>query len=180
MAAVKHPIKPELQLLCDFVNTLDRESGTDELADAQGLGGWLRGRGLWGARPDEREAAAARELREAPRELMRANNGEEVDAAGAAATLDAAARRARVSVGFDSGSIRLVAPDGGVGEVLVAAGTAMADGSWPRLKACRSETCRWAFVDSARNRSRQWCSMSVCGNREKARTFRRRHGSAAA
>jgi predicted RNA-binding Zn ribbon-like protein len=180
MAAVKEPSKPELQLLCDFVNTLDRESGDDELGDAQGLGRWLRGRGLWSARPDDRDAAAARELREALRELMRANNGEDVDTAAAAATLDAAARRARISVGFDTGSIRLVAPEGGVGEVLVAAGTAMADGSWPRLKACRSETCRWAFVDSARNRSRQWCSMSVCGNREKARTFRRRHGSRAA
>jgi len=51
----------------------------------------------------------------------------------------------------------------------------MVDGSWQRLKACRSDTCRWAFVDHARNRSRQWCSMSVCGNREKARVFRERH-----
>jgi predicted RNA-binding Zn ribbon-like protein len=59
--------------------------------------------------------------------------------------------------------------------VLAAAAEAMADGSWQRLKACRSDTCRWAFVDNARNRSRQWCSMSVCGNRQKARMFRERH-----
>ena len=173
-------VKPELQLLCDFVNTLDRESGSDELGDAQGLGRWLRGRGLWGARPSDADAAGARAVREALRELMRANNGEDVDTDAATATLDDAARRARISVGFETGSIRLVAPDSGVGEVLVAAGAAMADGSWPRLKACRSSSCRWAFVDTARNRSRQWCSMSVCGNREKARTFRRRHGSNAA
>jgi predicted RNA-binding Zn ribbon-like protein len=51
----------------------------------------------------------------------------------------------------------------------------MADGSWRKLKACRSDTCRYAFIDNARNRSRQWCSMEVCGNREKARTFRSRH-----
>jgi predicted RNA-binding Zn ribbon-like protein len=49
------------------------------------------------------------------------------------------------------------------------------DGTWPKLKACRSDTCRWAFVDHARNRSRQWCSMSLCGNRAKARAFRARH-----
>ena len=173
-------VKPELQLVCDFVNTLDREAGRDELADAQGLGVWLRARGLWGGRPDDEDAAAARALREALRDLMRANNGEDVDTAAAAASLDAAARRAEIGVRFDTGSIRLVAPSRGVGEVLVAAGAAMADGSWSRLKACRSSTCRWAFVDTARNRSRQWCSMSVCGNREKARSFRRRHGAASA
>ena len=119
-------------------------------------------------------------LREALRELMRANNGEDVDTEAATASLDEAARRAGIGVRFDTGSIRLVAPDRGVGEVLVAAGAAMADGSWLRLKACRSSSCRWAFVDTARNRSRQWCSMSVCGNREKARSFRKRHGEASA
>ena len=49
------------------------------------------------------------------------------------------------------------------------------DGTWTRLKACRSDTCQWAFVDQARNRSRQWCDMRVCGNRQKVRTFRSRH-----
>jgi predicted RNA-binding Zn ribbon-like protein len=173
-------VNPELQLICDFVNTLDREAGRDELEDAAGLGVWLRGRGLWSRRPDDDDAAAARALREALRELMRANNGEDVDTDSATASLDEAARRAGIGVRFDTGSIRLVAPDRGVGDVLVAAGAAMADGSWSRLKACRSSSCRWAFVDSARNRSRQWCSMSVCGNREKARSFRKRHGAASA
>ena len=106
-------VKPELQLVCDFVNTLDRESGRDELGDAGGLGLWLRARGLWGGRPADDDAAAARALREALRELMRANNGEDVDTAAAAATLDAAARRAGIGVSFATGSIRLVAPDGG-------------------------------------------------------------------
>src|SRR5271169_4845257 len=149
-------VKPQLQLVCDFVNTLDREAGRDELGDAAGLGVWLRGRGLWSGRPDDDDAAAARALREALRELMRANNGEHVDTESAAASLDEAARRGGIGVRFDTGSIRLVAPERGVGDVLVAAGAAMADGSWSRLKACRSSSCRWAFVDSARNRSRQW------------------------
>ena len=118
-------------------------------------------------------------MREALRELLRANNGIAVDEAAAAATLDAAARRAGLAVRFDTGTIRLVPRERGVpgalGAVLAAAAEAMADGSWQRLKACRSATCRWAFVDNARNHSRQWCSMSVCGNREKARVFRQRH-----
>jgi len=173
-------VNTDLQLVCDFVNTLDVESGSDELGDARALARWLRTRGLWGGRVGAEEEATARAVREALRDLMRANNGCEADPEASAATLDRAARAAGVHVGFGPGSVRLVAPAGGIGAVLAAAGQAMADGSWPRLKACRADRCRWAFVDSARNRSRHWCSMRVCGNREKARAFRRRQGAAGA
>jgi predicted RNA-binding Zn ribbon-like protein len=37
------------------------------------------------------------------------------------------------------------------------------------VRECGAEDCVWLFLDSTRNRSRQWCSMSSCGNREKAR-----------
>ena len=30
---------------------------------------------------------------------------------------------------------------------------------WPRLKVCASPECRWAFLDTTRNRSRRWCAM---------------------
>ena len=143
---------------------------------------WLSAHGLAGehARATDADATEARALREALRELMRANNGDPVDRASAASRLDAAGRRAGLAVRFGSGSMRLVPRERGVrgalGIVLGAAGEAMADGSWGHAKACRSETCRWAFVDRSRNQSRQWCSMSVCGNRAKARAFRERHG----
>jgi predicted RNA-binding Zn ribbon-like protein len=117
-------------------------------------------------------------VREALRELLRANNGVPVDEARAAATLDAAGRRAGLAVRFADGAIRLEPRERGVsgalGVVLATVAEAMADGSWQRLKACRSDTCRWAFVDNARNRSRQWCDMRVCGNRQKARLYRQR------
>ena len=48
----------------------------------------------------------------------------------------------------------------------------MADGTWRRLKACREDTCQWAFYDRSKNRSGTWCSMAVCGNRAKARAYR--------
>src|SRR5215211_6345493 len=48
------------------------------------------------------------------------------------------------------------------------------DGSWERLKACPGPHCGWAFYDHSRNRSGQWCSMRICGNRTKGATFRRR------
>jgi predicted RNA-binding Zn ribbon-like protein len=171
----------DLDLVRDFVNSVDLEEQRDELRDAPGLVRWLAGHRLAGAhvRARDTDAAEARAVREALRELLRANNGVAVDQAAAAATLDAAARRAGLAVRFDGGAIRLAPRERGVrgalGSVLAAAAEAMADGSWQRLKACRSDTCRWAFVDNARNRSRQWCSMSVCGNRQKARVFRQRH-----
>jgi predicted RNA-binding Zn ribbon-like protein len=68
--------------------------------------------------------------------------------------------------------------DGALGRILSGVGEAMLVGTWPRLKACRAGECTWAFWDGARNRSRTWCSMAVCGNRTKARAFRRRRAAA--
>ncbi|HEX8969062.1 MAG TPA: ABATE domain-containing protein [Chloroflexota bacterium] len=37
------------------------------------------------------------------------------------------------------------------------------------VRECGADPCRWLFLDTSRNRTRQWCSMQSCGNREKAR-----------
>jgi len=182
--AVTTVVKPvaDLQLVCDFVNSVDLEERRDELANGRGLAEWLAVHGLASehVRASDAEAGEAREVREALRDLMYANNGMPCDRPAAVEILDAAGRRAGLAVRFDSGAIRLVSERRGVrgalGVILGAAGEAMAGGSWQRAKACRSDTCRWAFVDRSRNQSRQWCSMSVCGNRAKARTFREKHG----
>ncbi len=59
-----------------------------------------------------------------------------------------------------------------VADVLAAIAKAQDSGEWHRLKACTSDECLWAFYDRSRNRSRHWCSMDVCGNRAKTRTYR--------
>ncbi|WP_373502599.1 CGNR zinc finger domain-containing protein [Aestuariivirga sp.] len=41
-----------------------------------------------------------------------------------------------------------------------------------RLRICGH--CGWLFIDRSKNRSRMWCDMAVCGNREKARRHYRR------
>lgn len=38
-----------------------------------------------------------------------------------------------------------------------------------RVRQCGG--CDWLFLDNSRNHLRRWCSMSVCGNRAKARRF---------
>ena len=39
----------------------------------------------------------------------------------------------------------------------------------PLVRQCAADDCAWLFLDESRNRSRRWCDMSVCGNRQKAR-----------
>ena len=45
------------------------------------------------------------------------------------------------------------------------------------VRMCKAPDCAWLFLDQSRNRSRRWCDMKVCGNRQKARRhYRRTHG----
>jgi len=172
----------QLELILDFVNTVDFEEDREELDSAAALRRWLAAHGLVseGASAVGADLRAALTLREAIRDLALANNGVDVDAGEAAHALEWAARRARLVVRFgEDGSVRFEAGAAGIagalGKLAAAVATAMAEGSWSRFKACRSDTCRWAFVDESRNASRTWCSMQTCGNREKARHFRSRH-----
>jgi predicted RNA-binding Zn ribbon-like protein len=169
-------------LISEFVNTLHKDPHGDEeeLTSPASLTDWLGAHGLLQAgRATATDLARAVELREALRTLLLANNEVPVDADSAWQVLDAAARRGRVELRFAAGAPALVPAAAGVagalGGVAAAVHAAVADGSWRRLKACRAEDCEWAFVDHARNQSRAWCSMRSCGNREKARSFRRRH-----
>ena len=41
-----------------------------------------------------------------------------------------------------------------------------------RLRLCSDEICGWLFLDTSKNRSRRWCTMGDCGNRNKSRRFR--------
>lgn len=180
MVTPVHEAPGELELVRLFVNTLEVETGEDELTDVRALAAWLRERGLLAAgRAEPADVEAARNVREALRVLLLANNGVRVREQ-AALTLTAAAREAALELRFGpEGDARLepVAPGvaGALGRLLAIAAAAMGDGTWERLKACRADDCRWAFYDHARNRSRHWCSMATCGNRTKARAYRDRH-----
>ncbi len=97
-----------LALVLDFENTLDLDTGADQLATPGGLADWLAGRALLaagGPLPGPDELATVREFREAVRALLLANNGEPLDQA-APATLNRIAARARLQVGFPVGLLR--------------------------------------------------------------------------
>ncbi len=168
----------QLDLVIDFVNTADLETGEDALAGPGELGAWLADRGApAGRRPTRAELATALELREALRAAMLTNNGGPPEPA-AEGRIEEAARRGELSVTFASGSARLepraAGTAGALAALLVPVAEAMADGTWARVKACRADDCHWAFYDFSRNRSGTWCEMAVCGNREKVRAYRER------
>jgi predicted RNA-binding Zn ribbon-like protein len=168
-------------LLRDFVNTLDREEGSDQLADPDATGRWCTARGLLA--PDDRLTAAEHrrvlELREGLRRALQLHAGSgaaadvDVDAGdGEQAALDLALATVPIRVRFDgAGRLRLAGNGGAaaVGALLDAVLRCQVDGDWERLKVCAEDSCRWAYFDASRNRSGRWCSMSECGNRVKMR-----------
>lgn len=163
-----------IDLVAEFLNTLDLGAGSDGLASADGLSVWAAGHGLMaaGAWVSPQDAAGARELREALRASIETRG---VDSA----ELDAVASRLPlVALPGEDGRLSLVSARGGVDDVraavLEAVLTSQADGSWPRLKVCRNPDCRWAFADRSKNRSRAWCEMATCGSRSKMRAYRAR------
>ena len=44
-----------------------------------------------------------------------------------------------------------------------------------RLKPCENEDCVLLFLDKSKNRTRRWCSMTICGNKIKASRFYKRN-----
>src|SRR5262249_18601681 len=155
-----------------FLNSFwDLDSHGDEVwSSPAAYGGWLTARGFPGA-PSARDLRRAVDLREALRELCLANHDGHADGAEALARLDArgraVARGAALAANLAAGTIEPLdtGPDGACALALAIVQGAREDGSFARLKACPHARCGWAFYDTSRNRSSQWCSMRICGNR---------------
>jgi predicted RNA-binding Zn ribbon-like protein len=180
------PAPEPLRLVQAYVNTVDIENGIEELTDADALRAVLVRIGALprGATPlAEGEVSKAVEFREALRRLLLVNAGEDADSESLA-VLERASAAARLSIRFERDAQATLVPragglDGAIGRILAVVYASMADGTWPRLKACPRDVCGWVFYDRSRNSSSRWCSMSVCGNRTKLLRYRRRSARAA-
>jgi predicted RNA-binding Zn ribbon-like protein len=177
----RDPAPEPLALVQDFCNTVDLEGEVERLAGPGELRAWLTGHGLLGpgaaVGPAELERALA--VRGGLRELAMANAGLAVDRA-AVRRLNRALGPALLQPRFDPAGGWHLDPgadgvDGALARLAAVVVDAMGDGTWSRLKPCRNHGCRWLFYDHSTNRSGTWCTMSVCGNRRKARAYRRRH-----
>jgi len=174
-----------LELLQRFLNTWNHElpGDWDRLGTPAKARVWLRAKDLVSAstRVTARDAAHLREVREALRSVVVANDSTIQSPSMALATLRRTSRRAELRIELDDvGRTRLEPTRGGIdGSVATLLGIvheAQLLGTWPRLKACRQ--CGYAFFDRSKNRSASWCAMSICGNRTKNRTYRRRRSTA--
>ncbi|MEA2408106.1 MAG: hypothetical protein QOE69_2225 [Thermoleophilaceae bacterium] len=173
-----------LYLVQRFVNSVDLDSGEDELSSPDALRDWFAERDLIdaGAAVSAADLRRAVEVREGLRAVLRHNNGLPLDE-DRVERLDRAVRRAEVRVRFAPGrDPELVTEaegvDGAIARLMAIVAAAVEHGRWERLKACPREECEWAFYDRSKNRSGRWCTMESCGNLEKAKAFRERRRSA--
>jgi predicted RNA-binding Zn ribbon-like protein len=169
-----------LWLTESLLNSVDVESGQDDLDGVPRFRRWLvaHGRAAAAARVTGADLRLARELRDELRaQLLAAHHDGSIRPVP---RLDRLAATIGLAVRFDAdGSVRLAPAQSGVrgvlGEVLAAVVRAAYEGTWPRLKICSSDACRVVYYDHSKNGSRRWCSMEVCGNRQKTRSYRQRH-----
>jgi predicted RNA-binding Zn ribbon-like protein len=175
----REPAPGELALVQSFLNThWDlRGDGTEILVSGEALADWLSARGLLqGAHPLSRgDLRRALAVREGLRALAFHNGGRELNQA-AVGDMVAASSGARVLIALGPDGPRFATDagaglDGAIGGIYAIVGRAMIDGSWGRLKACPGRDCGWVFYDQSRNQSARWCSMKVCGDREKSRAY---------
>jgi len=174
------PAPPPLDLVQDFVNTEIPDWNRDDVATPELLGAWLVGRGLLAGDEtvDAETFVAARALRSALRVLALANTLAEPVPPARRGELEAALARFPLGLRVVDGTPALAPVErgaaGGLATLVAIVAEARCRGVWQRMKACREETCGWLFYDASRNRSSSWCSMQICGGREKARAYRRR------
>jgi predicted RNA-binding Zn ribbon-like protein len=170
-------------LALDFVNTVETRAGEpdDTLRGAADLRAWgVRVGVLDGGAGSGRELARAIALRESLYRLLAAwVDGDPLDPAdlelltrtvaeahAAGALVRAGGRLAWTWDRSDLATVRFTAA--------VAAAELLAGPRARRIRRCPAADCGWLFLDATKNGSRRWCSMSDCGNREKARRRRAR------
>ena len=184
--AGRPPAPGRLGYVQAFLNTFwDLGGDGDEVwSSPAAYGAWLGDRGF-GGQTTRADLARAIDLREALRGLCLANH-DGGEAPEAIAVLDEIGRAVASAGGLTpdlaSGTIEAMTegPDAACALALGIVLVGRIDGTFARLKACPHEHCGWVFYDVSRNRSSQWCSMRICGNRTKAEAFRRRRTREAA
>jgi predicted RNA-binding Zn ribbon-like protein len=129
--------------------------------------------------PEEAEAVVdrGRALREAIYRVFTARNAGEVLPIDDLELISeenarASANRVLTPVGFGSCTFEWRTHDAldmPLWPVAVSAVTLASSSDAERVKECGGENCNWLFLDTSKNRSRRWCDMKECGNREKAR-----------
>jgi predicted RNA-binding Zn ribbon-like protein len=177
------PAPGELRLIQRFLNTrwnLHGEHRDELFASPRALADWLASQGLVepGTRLGDADLERALAVREGLRALAFANNGHPLDH-GAVDAMREASRGASTGIQIEPDGPRFVPGattglDTAIGGLYAITARAMMEGSWNKLKGCPGRHCGWVFYDRSRNQSARWCSVKVCGDRERSRAYYRR------
>ena len=177
-SALVPPAPGDFWVVQALVNTIRPEQDADELAGPLVASDWLARRGLLPAATEISETDHQRliDARDGLRALARSNNGLSWDE-DAVARLNRATADVPLRVDLGSRSTRFEPAsdgiDGVLGGLVGIVVAARMEAVWRRLKMCRGD-CGLSFYDASARCLRRWCSMERCGNRAKAREYRRR------
>ena len=181
-------------LAMDLINTQARSSAgelTDYWSSGDAVFGWLQQQGAVpasaaGKTVDRTDLLAqAKALRTLAQELVGARKQ---GAPGDVARLNGYLHAHRTSPHLardDAGALALtrIACDATaaslLGPVAEAVAQLLVEGDFARVKQCEHPDCILWFYDRTKARRRRWCSMALCGNRQKAARFRKRSAAAA-
>ncbi|MFF2555472.1 CGNR zinc finger domain-containing protein [Nocardia sp. NPDC058058] len=171
-------------LATSFTGTLSERYGTavERIPTPQRLIDWLAVSGLAVNSCTTEQFERARELREAIHRTATAAASEHALPAAAVRIINDRSRegRAAATLTLDRTRHWRLGADSGLDDALgVIAADAISIISGERdgkLALCASPTCRAAFFDTSQSRTRRWCDMNTCGNRQKkARLHQRTH-----
>jgi len=176
--------------LYDFVNSVDlrhfvhhgvQHAQADELESAAQLGAWMAHRRMIrpGAVPSSAGFEAALALRDAIRDYLECEPGDRRRNASISNALDRTMARFPVRVitdGKEGLKLAAVGTDAvaGLSAVIAELYNGSANGTLDRLKMCASDECKRVFFDRSKPGTRRWCQSTLCGNRQKTRTYRER------
>jgi predicted RNA-binding Zn ribbon-like protein len=176
--------------LYDFANSLDlrhfvhhgvQHAQTDELERAADLGQWVARHNLGKADTVPSAAAfeAALALRKAIRNYLDRDPAERRRDASVKETLNRAMEPfpLRATAAGKEGLKLAPAGSGTAASLSAIVGelyNGSANGTLDRLKMCASDECKRVFFDRSKPGSRRWCQSTLCGNRQKTRSYRER------
>ena len=174
----------------DFANSLDlrhfvhhgvQHAQADELENPAALGTWLSAHRLnqAGKTPSSATFEAALALRGAIRDYLERDPKDRRRETSVKEALDIAMARFPLHVTAAGKQGLQLAPLGsdamaGLSAIVAELYNGSANGTLDRLKMCASEECKRVFFDRSKPGTRRWCQSTLCGNRQKTRTYRQR------
>ncbi len=180
MVLMVEPFRRGNALATTFTGTLSERHGepVERVPTPERLLDWFHENGLDVHSCTPRQLEHARELREAIHVAATAVATGSEPPASAVETLNRCSANGHASPALtDGGRVWRLATSSVADALSVVTADAISllsgerDG---RLAQCASPTCRAVFLDTSQSRTRRWCDMNTCGNRQKKARMRAR------